>query len=231
MIRRASMPDLERRLAARWTIRGIMPAIAATVGLYALAPLLERVVNTAEPEVGTRPVEVVPHELVVPPPPSRPPRSERARTERPLPRPELAPALRPPPLPRPELASLTPLISAGAADIPMNFVLNDAADQGFSTSLVFEIGDLDEPPRAIARPSPFYPPHARARQLEGFVLLEFEVTAEGGPEGVRVVVSEPEGVFEQAAVRAVERWRFSPGVKEGLPVRVRVRQHIHFNLE
>ena len=40
--------------------------------------------------------------------------------------------------------------------------------------------------------------------------------------------SRPE--FEQPALKAVARWRFRPGTREGQPVRTYVRQQIQFKL-
>ena len=63
------------------------------------------------------------------------------------------------------------------------------------------------PPLKMVRPpKPKYP--ASAKGVEGWVRVEFYVTPEGKTERVRVLTSEPAGVFDAAAVDAMEGARF-----------------------
>ena len=63
------------------------------------------------------------------------------------------------------------------------------------------------PPLKMTRPPrPKYP--ASAKGVEGWVRVEFYVTPEGRTERVRVLSSEPAGVFDAAAVEAMEGARF-----------------------
>lgn len=62
--------------------------------------------------------------------------------------------------------------------------------------------------RPVITIEPEYPVDARTRGVEGSVTVEFVVTASGGVEDVRVTESSPAGVFDQAALAAVRRWRY-----------------------
>ncbi len=63
------------------------------------------------------------------------------------------------------------------------------------------------PPLKMARPPrPKYP--ASAKGVEGWVRVEFYVTPEGRTERVRVLSSEPAGLFDAAAISAMEDARF-----------------------
>jgi protein TonB len=63
------------------------------------------------------------------------------------------------------------------------------------------------PPLKMSRPPrPKYP--ASAKGLEGWVRVEFYVTPEGRTERVRVLSSEPAGLFDAAAISAMEGARF-----------------------
>ena len=85
---------------------------------------------------------------------------------------------------------------------------------------------------ALLRVLPTYPPHAAARGIEGWVLLEFAIAASGAASSIRVLDSEPPGVFEDAARRALARWKYRPQQRGGRPVaRCCVRQMIRFRLE
>jgi TonB family protein len=95
----------------------------------------------------------------------------------------------------------------------------------------WEIEEIDAIPEPLARLEPIYPAHARLRRMEGAVVLQFVVEADGTTSGVEIVSSDPPGVFDAVASRAVERWRFRPGTKDGQAVPVRVRQRMTFKLE
>lgn len=56
---------------------------------------------------------------------------------------------------------------------------------------------------------PRYPPSAASSGIEGFVEVSFMVTALGRVENAVVTAAEPPGVFEQTALAAISRWRYS----------------------
>lgn len=83
-------------------------------------------------------------------------------------------------------------------------------------------------PQPISKVAPDYPPQARSRKIEGFVELEFRVAANGNTEDIRVVRSEPEGLFDRNAVRALMRWKFKPAERNGVPEATTTRTTMNF---
>lgn len=79
---------------------------------------------------------------------------------------------------------------------------------------VFRIND--GPLVAIVRVQPAYPAAAETRGLEGWVLVEFDVRADGGVANAFVVESSSQ-IFEKASLDAVYRFRFKPRVVDGVP--------------
>lgn len=63
-------------------------------------------------------------------------------------------------------------------------------------------------PKAKRRSAPEYPVGARRDGIEGFVMVEFGLTAEGRTSDIVVRSATPPGVFDKAAVNAVKNWRF-----------------------
>ena len=72
---------------------------------------------------------------------------------------------------------------------------------------------IEEPPAQEQKPEPELPQFDRER--DGFVQVEFEVTAEGRARDVRVVGAMPAGYFEEQAVAKIERLRFVPDRVDG----------------
>ena len=89
---------------------------------------------------------------------------------------------------------------------------------------------VDQGPRVLRKVDPKYPEVARRAQKEGVVTLEFTVDVDGKATDIKV--AEPKGFgFDEAAIEAIKRWRFTPAKKDGENVPMRVRQRIRFNLD
>lgn len=83
-------------------------------------------------------------------------------------------------------------------------------------------GSLDSIDSQLAtRVAPIYPEQARQQGIEGSVLLEFDINEQGEPVNIKVAESEPRGVFDAAAIAAVEQWRYVPKLRYGKPVPVK----------
>lgn len=70
----------------------------------------------------------------------------------------------------------------------------------------------------LVRVQPTYPERAQQRGIEGRVLLEFTITKSGSVRDPKVIASEPPGVFDQAAVKAVLQWKYNPKIVNGKAV-------------
>ncbi|RLA34321.1 MAG: hypothetical protein DRR11_02140 [Gammaproteobacteria bacterium] len=72
----------------------------------------------------------------------------------------------------------------------------------------------------LVRFPPEYPARARNNEVEGFVMLRFTVTETGSVADPEVLRSEPPGLFDRAAIRAVLRWKYQPQLANGKPISV-----------
>ena len=95
--------------------------------------------------------------------------------------------------------------------------------------LVYELSDLTRAPRPIKQPQPIYPPELRRAGIEGTVILMFHVRSDGTTAKITVQKSDNPG-FNEPTIRAVRKWRFQPGEKDGKPVTCRVRIPIPFKV-
>jgi TonB family protein len=77
---------------------------------------------------------------------------------------------------------------------------------------------------------PEYPERALSDRIGGSVTVQYVVDKKGYTKEVRVVESQPKGVFDSAATEAIRRWRYRPAQYNGQPVEVPVRTHILFQL-
>lgn len=84
----------------------------------------------------------------------------------------------------------------------------------------------------LVRVNPDYPPRAITTSTEGWVQVQFSVTETGSVRDPVVVASEPGTIFDEAALKAIARWRYNPRVESGVAVeRVGLQTIIRFELE
>ena len=85
------------------------------------------------------------------------------------------------------------------------------------------------PPSRTRTVPPTYPDVARAAEIEGDVVLQATVGADGAVSDV-VVVRRVHPLLDAAAVAAVRQYEYAPGRRNGVPVAVRIRTTVSFKL-
>ncbi len=132
--------------------------------------------------------------------------------------PVAAPAATPPratPDERPTSATSTPATTAATPTLP---VAEPAVEKNRDPVLVRQV-------------RPTYPAAAARRRQEGWVEVTFKVGVDGDVSDVNVVRSQPRGVFDRDAVRAVSQWKFEAALNAGKPVVSSLTRRIEFSLK
>jgi len=89
----------------------------------------------------------------------------------------------------------------------------------------------DGPLVAIVRVAPEYPMRAIQKNLEGYVIVEFDVLADGTVSNVRVIESS-NSLFDRAATNAAKRFRYKARIVDGIPqLSTGIRAMIRFRIE
>ncbi|HEY7441818.1 MAG TPA: M56 family metallopeptidase [Vicinamibacterales bacterium] len=88
--------------------------------------------------------------------------------------------------------------------------------------------EVETPPRKIFSVNPVYPKDAMDAKVQGVVLLDATIGTDGLVKGLRLVQSVP--LLDQAAMDAVNLWRFEPALLNGVPVEVEMTVTINFTL-
>jgi periplasmic protein TonB len=82
----------------------------------------------------------------------------------------------------------------------------------------------------IVKVAPVYPMRALQRRVEGYVIVEFIVTASGAVTNVTVIESSAP-IFEEAAIEAAQKFKYKPRVVDGVAIEVSgVQNKITFKL-
>ncbi len=86
------------------------------------------------------------------------------------------------------------------------------------------------PLKRIKTVSPIFPDSARSRGTSGWVEVAFTVDETGKVAGATVSDAQPKGIFDAAALTAVNQWRFDPPLRDGKPVSQLTKVRLRFDL-
>lgn len=109
----------------------------------------------------------------------------------------------------------------------MQVAANTLPAQNPDDSDVMHVGNGVMAPQLISKIEPQYTEQARAAGYEGSVLLSVVVGTDGRAADLKVVKSLGMGLDEKA-IEAVQQWRFRPGMKAGMPVKVQAQIEVNF---
>ncbi|MDQ8204694.1 energy transducer TonB [Pelagicoccus sp. SDUM812003] len=161
-----------------------------------------------------------------PPPPPEPPPPENEKVEE----------------PPPEMQRNVQQLSLSQMDLALNPGFGDAmagafAFEGFGVEpdtvgdlQIFDVSDLDQPPRRVKTVLPVYPAELRRMRINGMVSLILIIDT-NGTATVEKVVSSTAREFTQPAIDAIEQCLFETPTKNGEPVRARYKIDVPFRIQ
>ena len=114
---------------------------------------------------------------------------------------------------------VTPLLKDTPLNLSFGFDIVETGDAFIAEFDIVPLNTGDDQPTPIVRIEPKYPIEAARNGIEGWVKLSFTVNEVGSVEDIEILASEPEGVFEREAQRALAKWKYKPQIVDGKPVK------------
>ncbi len=151
---------------------------------------------------------------------------ERVNRREPPPEKPPQPDEPPPEPPPPDMDNVTPEAETMfVSTAPVNTSINLNASG-------FGLAPSDGEYLPIVKVQPIYPRRALSRGIEGYVIVEFTVTAAGTTKDHFIVEAKPNGVFNRAALQAAAKFKYKPRVVDGQAIEVPgVQNKITFIIE
>lgn len=97
------------------------------------------------------------------------------------------------------------------------------------TQTIVRPGQGVREPKRIAGSPPEYPKFARDARVQGVVILEAVINERGEVGRIKVLRSVP--LLDNAAITAVQQWRYTPTLLNGVPVSVLMTITVNFTLQ
>jgi protein TonB len=94
----------------------------------------------------------------------------------------------------------------------------------------FSVSQVDVSPQLIKKVEPAYPFMARRNGINGRVMVKLLVGTDGSVSKSAIVKADPKGIFEQAVLEAIQKWKFKPGVYRGRSVATWIIVPLQFKL-
>lgn len=188
-------------------ILAVFGGLLATIGVFVAIPLTQKLTAILDPSSVAAP------ELSI-----EPPEDQNFEMDDPPPEPE----------PEPDPAELV----ESSSDLDLGIDLGDltaGTGGGFLMEIpkfamkgnedAFGSGDLDSPPTPTNKFPPIYPRALLSKGIGGRVLIGCTVDANGQVASVSLKQSSGHSELDQAAINAVNKWKFKPGTKGGKNVK------------
>jgi RNA polymerase sigma factor (sigma-70 family) len=103
-------------------------------------------------------------------------------------------------------------------------------NSGGSGGTIYPVAQLQQAPTPVVQTAPVYPSALRAAGIGGTVVIAYTVGQDGAVIDARVAKSAPQPEFDEAALAAVKKWKFTPGQKDGAAVNTEAQVPIVFSL-
>ncbi len=97
-------------------------------------------------------------------------------------------------------------------------------------NVIFEEGEADVDAIPISRSPVAYPRRAREAGISGAVEMILLIDRKGSVANISFV-KVPHPMFKKPIEKVVLKWKFKPAMNKGVPVNMRVRQPLEFNLD
>jgi periplasmic protein TonB len=173
-----------------------------------------------------------------PPPPPQVPAAVRRQAPEPASHPDAAPLSAPDEI-RPEgpSAFVPPIsgvpggVEGGLPSGPLGGVMVEAPVAPPLRATAPEplrVGGAIKAPRKVRHVSPVYPAIAQSAHVEGIVIIDATIGADGRVQDAHVRRGHP--LLDQAALDAVRQWTFTPTLLNGVPVPVIMTVTVRFTL-
>lgn len=225
-----------RRRSRPWVTAGSVVLHVLALGVIFVLPLtaafrLPEIQTPLPPLMIATVVPVPPAPVVTPPQPSNVP--ELNANAAPLSAPDrVTPEVPPTP------ASTMPPVPGGLPGVTTGSGFTGLpGTKGLSTALTDpprpreqprRVGGDIQPPQRIVYKAPVYPQAAVAARIEGIVILEATIDAQGLVQDVKVLRSLP--MLDRAAIEAVQQWRYQPTRLNGQAIPIIMTVTVTFSL-
>lgn len=204
-------------------IRAVFYTVAATFAVFFLLPFTQILSGIAGKTQQFRAVEIAP------PPPPPPVEEEEEEIEEEVEEPPPPMEEPPPPL---DLTQLELALNPGIGDAmagAFGFSGFDVQPDAVEDMQIFSLKDLDEKPQLLQGVAPIYPHELKRERIKGVVKL-LVLVDESGRVNVMRVVNSTHPSFENPARDAAEKFKYSPPMKDGRPVKTKYVLPIRFTI-
>jgi protein TonB len=103
-----------------------------------------------------------------------------------------------------------------------------STDDGDKPVVTSNNSEVDSPAVNVVRINPKYPQEAFDKSIEGYIVFDAVINEVGKLEKIRIIESQPKGVFDAEALRALKYWFYKPAVVNGKTIKVKHQERLEW---
>jgi protein TonB len=152
------------------------------------------------------------------------------QVQEPVPQQEQTPVPTDKPVAEPAPQQAAPVAASATVSMATNTTTGTPGGTGVNTNTIYESGMVDQVPRKLHTPEPFYPEFVKEQGIQGTVKAQVVIDTNGSVIEIKIV-SSPSELLSDEVLKTVGRWKYVPGKYKGVPVKVKDRNvEIKFEL-
>lgn len=78
--------------------------------------------------------------------------------------------------------------------------------------------------KPLQRNQPQYPRRALDRKIEGYVIVQFDVNAQGAPENIKIIEAKPKNLFDKETIQAIKTWRYEKIASKNIEIKIEFKR-------
>jgi len=98
--------------------------------------------------------------------------------------------------------------------VPVQFLLDEGNDKDREPNAIARLQAGDKRPHKVKHVNPVFPPEAKEKKIAGVVIIEATINEQGKVRMIRVM-SSPDPLLSDAALKAVRQWEYEPYIIKG----------------
>lgn len=78
--------------------------------------------------------------------------------------------------------------------------------------------------KPLHRQSPNYPRRALDRKIEGYVVAKFDIDADGKPQNIQIIESNPKNLFDKETIQTIKKWRYEKIMTKNIEIKIEFKR-------
>lgn len=78
--------------------------------------------------------------------------------------------------------------------------------------------------KPLQRSTPNYPRRALDRNIEGYVVVQFDIDTNGNTQNIKIIESNPSNIFDKSTIQTIKKWRYEKIATQNIEIKIEFKR-------